>query len=275
MTKQKSRKFQNILKSIVNEGERVNLEKDLVSIITPVYNAEDFLSETIESVLRQTYVNFEFLLVNDQSTDQSVQIIQNYAKKDGRICYFELEKNSGAAVARNYGIENAKGQFIAFIDSDDIWDKNKLKWQLEWMKDHQEAFTYTAYRMVSENGEMIKEVNDQLPKRLDYSGLLKNTAIACSTVMIDREVVGDFKMPLKRKGQDTATWLKILRDHDYACLVPIVLNNYRQREGSLSENKFKALARTWDTYRNYEKLPFFKAAYYFVHYAINAARRRI
>lgn len=245
----------------------------MVSVITPVYNAEDFLSETIESVIKQTYKNFEYLLIDDCSTDNSAVIVKDYAEEDERIQYLRLEENSGAAVARNMGLEQAQGQFIAFVDSDDIWYPEKLETQLAFMKEYNEAFTYTKYEHITEEGQV--ESAPEFPKKLDYSGLLKNTAIACSTVVIDRQVIGDFRMPLVRKGQDTATWLRILRNHDYAYLVDDVLNQYRGREGSLSSDKIGALKRTWNTYRNIEKLPLHKAIYYFIFYIGNAIKRRL
>lgn len=249
------------------------MNKSKVSVITPVYNAEKFLKETIESVLQQTYVNFEYLLIDDCSTDNSADIVKNYAELDSRIQYIKLKENSGAAVARNTGLEHAKGRYIAFIDSDDIWYAEKLEKQLKFMRNENEAFTYTKYVHISEDGE-VQSAPD-FPERLDYSGLLKNTAIACSTVVIDRRIIGDFRMPLVRKGQDTATWLKILRNHDYAYLVDEVLNQYRGREGSLSSDKVSALKRTWNTYRNIEKLPLPKAIYYFGFYIFNAVKRRL
>lgn len=251
----------------------VDMEKSKVSVITPVYNAEDFLNETIESVLNQTYKNFEYLLIDDCSTDSSADIIKSYAEKDNRIHYIKLEENSGAAVARNTGLEQAQGQFIAFIDSDDVWYPEKLEIQLAFMAEQGEAFTYTKYEHITEDSE-VQSAPD-FPKRLDYSGLLKNTAIACSTVVIDRQVIGEFRMPLVRKGQDTATWLRILRDHDYAYLVDEVLNQYRGRAGSLSSDKIGALKRTWNTYRNIENLPLHKALYYFMFYIWNAVKRRL
>ena len=247
--------------------------KNKVSVVTPVYNAEEFLGETMDSVLAQSYENFEFLLVDDCSQDRSAEIIQDYAKEDERVRYLKLEENGGAAVARNKGIEEAEGRYIAFVDSDDLWYPKKLEIQLKQMADRNQAFTYTKYERISEAGETLGAPD--FPEKLNYSGLLKNTAIACSTVVIDREVIGDFRMPLVRKGQDTATWLQILKDHDYAYLVDEVLNRYRSREGSLSSNRFGALKRTWNTYRNIEKLPLHQALYYFVFYGFNALKRRL
>ena len=249
------------------------MNKPNVSVITPVYNAEKFLKETIDSVLKQTYKDYEYLLVDDCSTDSSADIVKEYAENDNRVKYIKLKENSGAAVARNTGLEHAQGRYIAFVDSDDLWYPEKLEKQLTFMQENNEAFTYTKYEHITEDGE-IQSAPD-FPERLNYSGLLKNTAIACSTVVIDREVIGDFRMPPVRKGQDTATWLKILRDHDYAYLVDEILNQYRGREGSLSSNKIDALKRTWNTYRNLENLLLPKALYYFTFYIWNAVKRRL
>lgn len=251
-----------------------NLNQDaLVSIITPVYNAESFIADTIDSVINQTYKNFEMILVDDCSTDDSKLVIDKYSS-DSRIKYVKLSENSGAAVARNKGIELATGRYISFIDSDDVWHKDKLQKQLCFMHDNNYGFTYTNFEFMDEKGE-LKKSSPKLPERLNYTGLLKNTAIACSTVCIDRELVGDFRMPLVRKGQDTATWLQILRNYPAAYLLDEPLNRYRIRTGSLSDNKIQALKRTWNTYYRLEKLPLFKAVYYFCHYVMNSILRRI
>lgn len=247
----------------------------LVSIITPVYNAERFIDDTIQSVLDQTFENWEHLLINDCSTDGSLAILDRYAEQDSRIRVFTLIENSGAAVARNVGLYNAKGRYIAFIDSDDMWAKDKLVKQLSFMKEHDLAFTYTDFAFVNEDGEMIK-AQAHVPESLSYEGLLKNTAIACSTVIIDKEKVGNFMMPLVRKGQDTATWLKIMRETGVTAYgIGEVLNYYRQVSGSISSNKLAALKRTWYTYYHLENLPFLTASYYFISYVWNAIKRRI
>lgn len=249
------------------------MQRDLVSIITPVYNAERFINETVQSIIEQKYENFELLLIDDYSTDHSLAIMNSFAEVDSRIKVLQTPFNSGAAVARNVGLENARGQYVAFVDSDDKWKKNKLKEQIEAMKKNNYNFTYTNFEIVSETNELIKEKVD-LPEKLDYRALLKNTAIACSTVVIDRSVFGDFKMPVVRKGQDTATWLMLLRDGETAHLVNKVLGSYRIVKGSISSNKLQALKRTWNTYRNLEKLPLHLAIYYFISYSWNAFKRR-
>lgn len=249
------------------------MEKKLVSIVTPVYNAERFLDKTITSVIDQRYLAFEYLLIDDCSTDNSSDIIRKFELKDKRVKYIKLSENSGAAVARNKGLELAKGQYIAFLDSDDVWDPEKLKFQIAYMQENDFAFTFTNYRTIKENGEVIKD-SINLPSKLDYKGLLKNTAIACSSVIIDRSVIGDFRMPLVRKGQDTATWLNILKKHDYAHLLDKPLSSYRQVNNSISSNKLGAIKRTWNTYRNIEKLSLPVASYYFSFYIFNAIKRK-
>ncbi|MBS4455868.1 glycosyltransferase family 2 protein [Tuanshanicoccus lijuaniae] len=251
------------------------MDEQLVSIITPVYNAARFLDTMIESIVNQTYQDWELILVDDKSEDESIHIIEQWQAKDSRIRYIELAENSGAAVARNRAMAAARGRWIAFIDSDDFWAPDKLALQLSFMQMTKVAFSYTDFALVDEEGTVIKS-QVHVPNRLDYDGLLKNTAIACSTVMIDQSVVGPFRMPLVRKGQDTATWLMLMREHGLtAYAVPKVLNYYRQVDGSVSSNRLAALKRTWHTYRHLEQLPLTKAIYYFSSYVFNAIKRRL
>lgn len=251
------------------------MNKPIVSVITPVYNSEKYIENTINSVRTQTYTDFELILIDDCSADNSRAVIENLMKIDARIRYILLDQNSGAAVARNTGIEAARGRYISFLDSDDVWKSDKLEKQLNFMGKNKHAFTYTAYETITEDGKLIQE-KVAVPSRLNYKQLLKNTAIACSTVIIDREMVGNFRMPLVRKGQDTATWLNLLRESvDYAYGFNEMLSSYRKVQGSISDDKVSALKRTWNTYRNIEKLPFFKALYYFIWYVFNATKKRI
>lgn len=251
------------------------LNKPTVSIITPVYNSAKYIEDTINSVRQQSYEDFEMILVDDCSKDNSREIIENITKIDNRIQYMLLEKNSGAAVARNTGIKAARGKYIAFLDSDDVWKEEKLTKQLSFMEKNNVFFTYTAFETISEDNEVYQDFVG-VPERLNYTQLLKNTAIACSTVIIDRTSIGDFEMPLVRKGQDTATWLKLLRESvSYAYGINEVLSSYRKVKGSISDDKISALKRTWNTYRNIEKLPLYKSVYYFSWYMYNAIKKRI
>ena len=218
----------------------------LVSIVTPVYNAERFLKETIISIREQSYKNWELLLIDDCSNDNSSKIIKEFQKIDSRIRYIKLEKNSGASVSRNIGIKNAKGRFIAFADSDDLWEPKKLEIQINYMLKHKYGFTFTSYRYMKENGVKTNKVA-KAPFKINYNGLLK----------------------------DTAAWLQILRKEKYAYGIQMDLVNYRLVGNSLSSNKIKALKRTWNTYRNVERLNIFKCSYVFCFYIYNAIKKRI
>lgn len=245
-----------------------------VSVITASYNAARFIGETIESVLNQTYTDLELIIVDDCSTDNTEEVVNKYIEKDDRIKFYKLEINSGAAVVRNTAIEKASGRFIAFLDSDDIWDREKLEKQIKFMKDNNYGFSFTSYRLMREDGQLIgKEVI--APNYMKYNQLLKNTIIGCLTVVIDREIIGDFRMPLVRAGQDTATWLSILRKGNIAYGLNEILASYRLVDGSISSNKVKALRRTWNTYRNLEKLNLVKSSYYFLCYTLNAIKKRM
>lgn len=250
------------------------MKQDLISIVTPVYNSEKFISETIESVINQTYKNWEMIIVDDCSKDSSEKIIRNYIENDKRINYIKLKKNSGAAVARNTAIEKSKGKYVAFLDSDDLWESNKLEEQLEFMQQRNIAFSFTGYELIDQNGKSLNNIV-QVPKEINYNELLKNTVIGCLTVMIDKEKVGEFKMPLVRAGQDTATWLLILRKGYIAYGLNEPLSRYRKVEGSISSNKLKALKRTWYTYRKLEKLSLPKSIYVFSCYTLNAIKKRL
>lgn len=250
------------------------MKEGLVSIITPVYNAEDFIYETIKSVQAQSYSDWEMLLIDDCSTDNSANIIIKMANDDSRIKYIKLDKNSGAAFTRNTGLSLANGRYIAFLDSDDIWKPNKLSVQIDLINEKGVGFTFTSYRYITQDGKPMSKVA-RAPEKIDYNGLLKNTIIGCSTVLIDRKVVGDFRMTNVRRGQDTATWLQLLKKVDYAYGIYDDLVWYRVVNGSLSSNKMKAIKRTWNTYRNVEHLSLPKAMYVFVFYVYNAVKKRI
>lgn len=245
-----------------------------VSVITASYNCARFIEESIKSVLNQTYDNLELIIVDDYSTDNTEEIVNEYIKKDSRVKFYKLKNNSGAAVARNKGLDKATGRFIAFLDSDDVWDKEKLEKQINFMRSNNYGFSFTSYRLINEYGDLLnKEV--KVPNQIKYEQLLKNTIIGCLTVIIDKELIGDFKMPLVRAGQDTATWLSILRKGNIAYGYDEVLASYRLVSGSISSNKIKALKRTWNTYRKLEKLNLLKSSYYFSHYVLNAVKKRI
>jgi teichuronic acid biosynthesis glycosyltransferase TuaG len=254
------------------DSESSGLNSGLVSIITPVFNSERFIEETIDSVLGQTCVNWELILVDDCSTDQTPELIKNYIQMDKRIRYIRLERNMGAAAARNRGLEAASGRYVAFIDADDLWMPDKLIKQLTLMKEKNVGFTFTAIEMIDENDNIVKAKRAVVPV-IDYKFLLSNTMIACSSVVLDREMTGKFQMPDVRKGQDFATWLMLLRGGLLAYGIDRTLVRYRLVNGSISSNKFGALKRTWKIYREQEHLNIPRSAYYFSLYALHALKK--
>lgn len=250
------------------------MKKGLVSIIVPVYNAERFLEDTIKTVENQSYENWELLLVNDCSKDNSKKIADKYLSN--KIKWIDMEKNSGAALTRNKGIEKSTGEFLCFLDADDLWDEDKLKKQIEFMRNNKCEFSFTGYEFADENGKPI-EKKVFVPEKINYKQALKNTTIWTSTVMLDMTKLTkeDVYMPNVRRGQDTATWWKILKKIDYAYGLNEILSYYRRTDDSLSANKITALKRTWNLYRNVEKLGLISSCYNFCWYCFNAVRRRI
>lgn len=247
------------------------MKQPLVSIITPSYNSEHFVADTIQSVLNQTYPHFELIIVDDCSEDNSLEILTTFREKDERIKIYKLKKNSGAAIARNYGIQVAKGKYLAFLDSDDLWDTNKLALQVEFMESNNYVFSFTNYRTIDEQGNPLNKVV-QCPSVMDYKGLLKNTTIGCLTVMLNIEQLGKPKMP-DLQPEDTALWLKILRDDNKSYCLQEELASYRIVGNSASSNKLKVAQKMWVVYRKSENINLLKASWYFLHYAWNAAKK--
>lgn len=244
--------------------------KGLVSIVTPAYNCDKYISQTIDSVINQTYPKWEMVIINDNSTDNTLSVIKKYAEIDQRIKIVSLNMNLGAANARNLGLSNALGQYIAFLDSDDLWMPKKLEKQTTFMSKNNYCFTYTAYECFSEtkSTKLIK-----IPNSLTYKQSLCNTAIGCLTVMIDRNIVGDIRMPLVRVGQDHLTWWSILKKGHIAYGLNLNLAKYRQVKGSLSHNKLNSIKKQWIIYRKEEKLPFTFSIFCFFCYILNAFKK--
>lgn len=223
----------------------IRYQQGLVSIVTPVFNAERYIEQTILSVLGQSYQNWELLLIDDCSKDHSADIIKNYTKNDSRIKYHRLENNSGAAVARNTAIGLAQGEYIAFLDSDDLWMINKLERQLAYMNEKDCAFSFTRINIIDSEND-IKKNSVPIPQRVDYKYLLKHTVIATSTVLLNRSKLPSISMPLRRGGQDYATWLLLLRKVDYAYGLDDCLTSYRICSNSLSSNKFSSIRQVFE-----------------------------
>jgi glycosyltransferase involved in cell wall biosynthesis len=244
----------------------------LVSVITPSYKSEKFIRETINSVLNQTYKNWELVIVDDHSPDNTNEIIENYIKNDKRIKLIKLESNSGVTEARNIAIKEANGKYIAFLDSDDIWLPQKLEKQIDYMNNNNLAITYSAYATMDQNG---KYINDRSVKsEITYFDMLKSNHIGNLTGIYDCEKLGKIYLD-NVNHEDYVLWLKIMKKVGSTKGIVEPLAKYRVLNNSLSSNKLKALKWQWNIYRNILELDIFRSLYYFgwyVHYALQKRR---
>ena len=253
--------------------------EEMVSIIVPVYRAQAYIAETIAMVRKQTYHNWELILVDDASPDDSAKLIQEMIDEKSTetesIRLIRKEKNEGAAKARNTGIALAQGRYIAFLDADDIWFPDKLEKELAFMKQKQAGFAFTAYEFGDENAKGTGKTVT-VPEQLTYRKALSRTVIFTTTVIFDTKVIPEelIRMP-EVESEDTATWWKILRAGYTAYGLNEVLAIYRRPEKSLSSNKFIAMKRIWNLYRKEEKLTLPDSIFCFCLWAIRATLRRI
>lgn len=244
-----------------------------ISVITPAYNAENYIGQTIESVQAQTYKVWEMIIVDDCSTDYTAVLVSDYAKKDPRIKLVKAPKNGGVAAARNLGLEQTTGDYIAFVDSDDLWKPEKLEKQLAFMKEKGCVLSYTDFQKFNtEDGSLGKVM--RCPKKMRADDILKNTAIGCLTVMVDKRLAGEFRMPPLGHTEDNCTWYHILKETGQTAFNQgEVLSLYRDGNASMTKNKGKSAKQQWFTYRGYFKFSRIRSAYYFLCYAINAVLR--
>ncbi|MCF8360356.1 MAG: glycosyltransferase [Prolixibacteraceae bacterium] len=240
--------------------------KSLISIITPSYNASHYIEETIISIKNQTYTNWELLITDDCSNDDTWDLLKQYALKDNRVKIFQLKKNSGPGVARNNSIKHATGRFIAFCDSDDQWKPDKLEKQVEFMLENDLGLSYSNYEVIDEQNTVIGEV--KAPEKITYKKMLRNNYIGCLTVLYDTQKVGIVYMPEIRKRQDWALWLKILKIIPYGLGIQENLAIYRDRSLSVSSNKIKLLKYNWNIYRRVERFSFLLSVFYITRFLI-------
>ena len=246
----------------------------LVSIIMPCYNAERYITQSIESVLGQTYQNWELLITDDCSIDNSVEVVREYCLKDNRIDLLAPNEHHGIAGTRNLSINRAKGRFIAFLDNDDLWMSDKLEKQVAFMLEKCVGFSYTSYEIIDKDGVSKNKVIPAL-RVLDYKKYLRNTIIGCGTVMLDREIVGDFRMPINDTSDDMALWAQLMRNEFKAYPIKEVLQKYRVTGESASSKHLKAAHDVWLVYRECENLNFLQSSYNFVCYAFNAIKKHV
>lgn len=242
-----------------------------VSIITPAYNAARFVAEAVESVRRQTYDQWEMLVIDDCSRDETREIVRALARQDSRVKLIEQPANGGPARARQAGLDAASGRYIAFLDSDDLWLPQKLERQLAFMDACNSAISFTQFRRISADGLGVGKLI-RIPDRLDYSRLLRNTAIATSTVVVDRHKTGPFSMTVTYYD-DFVLWLSILRKGFIAHGLQEDLMRYRVASGSWSRNKLRSALWVWRTYQHIEKLSVPYSAWCFAGYVWNAVSK--
>ncbi|MBE6708372.1 MAG: glycosyltransferase family 2 protein [Ruminococcaceae bacterium] len=244
----------------------------LVSVIMPAYNAEKTVGAAIESVLRQTYVNFELIVIDDRSKDDTYKIISEYGEKDSRVRVCQNEKNSGVSATRNYGASIAKGEYLALLDSDDMWREDKLTIQMKLMLENETCpFSFTGSSFVNADGEPFDYIF-HVPETVNYKKLLKQNVVSCSSVIIRRELLLKYPMKYDKMHEDFATWLQILKNEGDARAVDEPLLCYRIATGTKSSNKVKSTLMTYRVYR-YLGLNIFQIMYYLPIYTIRGIRK--
>lgn len=249
----------------------------MISIVVPVYNAAPYIENTVQMVLQQTYQDFELILVDDCSTDNSVALLEELLeqRKDVRLRLVKKERNQGAAAARNTGLDMALGRYIAFLDADDVWLPHRLEAGLRFMEEKKAGFVFSAYEFGDEQARGTGKIV-HVPEKLTYRKALSRTVVFTTTTLFDTTLVPKelLRMPTV-PSEDTATWWQILRNGHVAYGLDQVLAIYRRPAKSLSSNKLVALQRIWNLYRKQEKLGLFSSAFYFCFWALRATLRRI
>lgn len=251
--------------------EELSRSAPTVSVVMPLYNTRRYLARAVGSVVNQTHTVWELLIIDDCSSDGSCELACRFSLIDSRIRVISMLRKSGPAFARNLGIEEASGDFIAFLDSDDLWEESKLEKQVAFMDGRGVAFSYTDYSRISESGSIIKR-KLVLPSSISYRDLLKENKIGCLTAVYDVRRVGKVFMPLLDKRQDYALWLKLLRQVGRAYKVDGTLAKYRVRSGSVSSSLFLNVKYNWRVFRHVENLSFLRSIYYLSWNMLNKVR---
>lgn len=239
--------------------------KGLVSIITPTFNSAKYIAETIRSVQSQTYPNWEMLIVDDGSSDDTVSLVTEIAKTDSRLKLFPLRENVGPAKARNTGIQNATGDYMTFLDADDIWFPGFIENSIATIQNTGIPFVFSSYRRSNENLEFVYS-DFIVPEKVTYTDILKTNSISCLTAFLHIKMLGKKYMPEIRKRQDMGLWLQYLKEIPFAYGIQEPKAIYRIRENSLSRDKKKLISYQWQFYREVEKLNVLQSAYYLLHW---------
>ena len=242
-------------------------DKDYIDIILPNYNSSKFLKQTLKSILAQTYKNWRLTIIDDCSDNKTIEILKKYTK-DKRIKIFWLKKNKGAGFCRNYGIKKTKSPYIAFIDSDDIWKKNKLKNQINFMTKNNYLFTYTYYETFGEKKKIISP-----PMKFNFLSFIHNTSIATSTMMIKRSVIKNIKFTDTKICEDYFFKCKLLKKVNYAFCLNKFLTKYRIRKDSLQSNIIRNFFWIWKINKDYNKLNLLENFFSLLHISINSVKK--
>lgn len=247
-----------------------------ISIIVPVYNCRKYLKHTIASVENQTYQNWELLIVDDASTDGSDKEIDRLASQNPKIKVWHLQKNKGVSYCRNFAMKHAEGRYLAFLDADDLWSKDKLSHQLFAMEKTHAPLSHTGYAFMDSKGFVLPAGRVETNNQLDLPTYMMTTQIGMSTVMVDRKTAGNFIFPEDRElCEDARAWMSFLRKDIKFSGVNEVLTLYRIRANQLSRNKIKMVINTLKRYWNEKNLPAYKRLWYFANYACNGIKKRL
>jgi teichuronic acid biosynthesis glycosyltransferase TuaG len=244
----------------------------MVSVITPAHDASRFLDETIRSVIEQTFSGWEMIVVDDDSADGTREIVERWAESDPRIRLVRQSPQQGPGAARNRGLAEARGHYVAFLDSDDLWRPETLAVQVAFMQKTEAVFSFAAYSIIDERGNPTGRTVSA-PERVDYRFLLHNTIIGCLTVMLDRDRLGELSMPPLRQHEDLSLWYELLKRGVVAQGIPSDLALYRVVRGSASRDKIRSALHMWSVYRDQERLSFPSALWCYAHYAWHALRK--
>ena len=251
----------------VNEQSGVEQKQPLVSVIMPAYNAEEYISEAVQSVMAQTYTNWELLILDDCSTDGTADKARCFSDLDSRITLYSNPKNMGVALTRNKGMALAKGSWVALLDSDDIWHKDKLEKQLVAAENTGADIIYCSYSLMDKNGEHLSDFI--VPERTSYDDMLRKNVIGCSTVFMRSPILIHHHFSPEHYHEDYVLWLELLKSGYIAAASTDVLVDYRIVDGSRSNDKLKSAKNRWLIYREIEKLSLGKSVRVFAEYAFN------
>lgn len=244
----------------------------LVSVVMPAYNAAQYVEETIRSVVAQTVTDWELIVVDDSSADDTCDLVERLAEEDSRIRLVKNAENSGVAMTRNRAMNMARGQYVAFLDSDDIWYPEKLEKQIALMKATCADIVYCSYAIINEDNE--KQCSDFLvPEKTDLNAMLIKSVLSCSTVLLTREVVNQYRFSGDYYHEDYILWLRMLKDGKKAHGCTQVLAAYRIRRDSRASNKIRSAQRRWTIYRTYLRMSWIESAYYLTRYALSGVKK--